>query len=292
MLKNLFIINLVFASFALLSCNSVISQNSETEIKSETPQPRKEAIPKQQKVEFKGVSFTYNPQIFGEVKLEEVAESPLLNETDKPGEDFPKHSEFHFEQLDSINRPIDKGRIVVIPIENYRKMYALSTQLVKGFDENLKNLQKALVNKDFRDNGEIPFMPFYDAHQEFLAKVEHISFQKGKSICFLTQYAQETNLINNEDIRYYCQGITNDGTNYVLAEFPVNVSFLPKDFYVKEFEDYQLPEITWNMNKNELKQYENYISKITKRLENLPSDKYDPNLSYFQEIISSLKIEK
>lgn len=243
-----------------------------------------------QTVNFKGVSFNYNPQIFGAVETEEVTEDEPLYETEKPGENFPKHLEFYFKQTNAANHSTDKGRIAVVSLENYRRMFAASNEMTEGFDENLKNLRKVLANKNFRHNGEIPFMPFYDAHQYFVAKVEHISFQNGKSLCFLTQYMQESYLINNEDISYYCQGMTNDGKNYFLAVFTVNVSFLPKDYYAKEFEDYKIPQTSWN--KKEAEQYKNYISKTTRRLEDLPSDKYEPNLKFFEEIISSLKIEQ
>jgi len=82
--KNLIIISLIFASLLLQGCSSVIPQCSKTEVKSETPQPRKDEVSKQQKVEFKGVSFNYNPQIFGQVKAEETAERPLEDGTHKP----------------------------------------------------------------------------------------------------------------------------------------------------------------------------------------------------------------
>ena len=94
MSKNLFIIGLVLVSLSLQGCDSAISQSSESEIKSATPQPQKE-LSIQQRVEFKGVSFTYNPQVFGEVKSEEVAEYALQAEMDKPDSVAPTPP-FHF----------------------------------------------------------------------------------------------------------------------------------------------------------------------------------------------------
>lgn len=306
MIKTFLLSGLFSASLFLQSCNSSIADNSKAQNEQSVVQEQccnaansgnslpeiKRAVTNSQTVSFKDVSFTYNPQTFGEVKSEEVAESPMEDETEKPGENFPKHAEFYFSQMDSMNHTIDKGRIAVVPMENYRQMFAISNHMTKAFNENLKNLEKLLANKNFRDNGEIPFMPFYDVHEQFTAKVEHIPFQNGKSLCFLTQYVQEDDLINNEEIDYYCQGFTNDKRNYVLAVFPVSVSFLPKNEYVKEFEGYKIPETTWNMNKNEEKSYKSYISKITKRLDDLDSDKYEPSLNSFKKIISSLKIEK
>lgn len=295
MAKNLLITGLIFMIFTLQSCKSTNSKVTEIQISGETVQYL-EAHSKQEneitkisggKVEYKGVSFSYNPQIFGEVEAEEVAKQPLGGEDHKPNENFPNHLEFYFNKDSK-----EKGRIAVMPIEDYRRMYIVSNDLTDAFDENLNNLQRILVDKNFRVKGEIPFMPFYDATQVFNAKVKHVLFQDGKFLCFLTQYHQEINLINNHDIGYYCQGITNDKRNYIFAVFSVNVSFLPKDYYAEKFEGYKTPTKGFIETDEELKQYENYITKITKRLENLKPNEFEPNLKYFEEMISSLKIEK
>ena len=293
MLRTLFIINLFFACSLLQSCKSATSEAVDTQITVEVAKPLKsiqeEAITKQSsgKVEIKGISFKYDQQTFDEIEIEEVLkDQPLEQATDKPGENFPRHLEFYLNKGSE-----NEGRIAVIPIDNYRQMFAVSSELVKAFDENLNNLQQILKDKNFRDNGKIPFMPFYDATQVFIAKVEHVSFQTGKSLCFLTQFDQDLNLINNDGIGYYCQGITDDKRNYIFAFFPVNVSFLPKDYYTEEFESYKTPTRGFIKTGDELKQYENYISKITKKLENLSADKYEPSLKSYKEIISSLKIK-
>ncbi len=42
----------------------------------------------------------------------------------------------------------------------------------------------------------------------------------------------------------------------------------------------------------EMKRFEEVKQEIGKRLENLKPNEFAPNLNYFEEIISSLKIEK
>lgn len=295
MSNKLFIIGLFFASFALQSCNSVASQNSEpeviniapAEVKQETPQPRKDEFPNQQKVEFKGVSFTYNPQILGELEVKEVNELPLKNETDKADSVVPQHLFIKFKKTDFRR----KTEIYIFPVADYRRMYAVSNELTERFDDELKALEMTIKDKNFRLKNQIPFIPTWDGSQTFQSKVKQFSFQNGKGIFFLTQFDIETSLINNGSLTYCFEGITNDKKFYVLGLFPVKTSFLP-EYYEREFEGYKIPEKSWDMNKNEVKQYKNYISKVTKRLENLSSDKYNPSLDYFQEMISSLKIEK
>ena len=291
MLKKLFIIGLFFTGLALQGCDSVVSQNSETEvvnispaeIKKETRQPQKDEVPNQQKVEFKGVSFSYNQQIFGEVKIEEVAELPLENEDDKPENVAPQHRLFTFAERNQRN-----ATIAVYPIAEFRRVWLpVEKNNTKIFDEDLNSLKELIKNPKLRREGEIPFLTYYDAHQTFQAKAKNFSFQNGKGIFFLTQINQDYLFINNNQIAYFFQGISEDGKNYILAEFPVSVSFLPKDQYVENFEGYSISE-----NDPTGKKYKEYVAKITKRLENLPSDKYEPNLKYFEEIISSLRIEK
>jgi hypothetical protein len=236
------------------------------------------------KVNFKGVSFSYNPQIFGKVKIEEINAAPLERADDKPGENFPKHVEFTFEKTQHSSG----ARIAIIPIANYRRMFAVSKGMTTAFDENLSAMQKVIKNKDYRVKNQIPLMPFYDAHQTFTAKVKHLSFQNGDGILFLTQIDHEASLINNEGLTCYFQGMTKDRRNYIFAVFSVKASFLPDSWTATEFEDYKLLAY---YKEGDVKGYQEYVLKMTKRLENLPPEKYEPHLKYFEEIISSLKVK-
>lgn len=305
MLKKLFIIALFFTSLVLQGCNPVNSQSSNnevtisnneikisnSEVKSETPQPQKDEVPNQQNVDFQGVSFTYNPQVF-EIKLESIVhETPLQDESDKPGGEFPNHIAFTLEVKNKLIEP--EATIKIMPIAEYRRMYAISKTYTETFDDELENLRKVIKDNQFRDRkrlkqGEIPFMPFYDAEQRFLAKVNHLPFQSGKGIAFITQYTVEPSMINNEELRYFYEGITNDGKYYILAELPVSVSFLPSSSD-GEYEGYKL---CCPSNKDSINEYEKYISKVAKRLEHLPQNEFEPNLDEFEKIISTLKVEK
>lgn len=238
-----------------------------------------------QTVNFKGVSFDYNSQIFDKVETEDVEESPLRQKTDKPDSVSPKHTAFRLKYKKSER----EATISIFPIEDYRRMYAVSKDMTESFDGNIKNLQKALKDEKFRLDGEIPVVPYYDAHQVITARVKHLSFQNGAGIFFLTQFNQDfANLVNNDELTYFYQGISADGKKYVLAEFPASAAFLPKDNQVNEFEGYKLPLTYDELNE---KAHQEYIAKITKRLENLPPEKFQPNLKYIDEIISTLKIE-
>jgi predicted small secreted protein len=293
MAKSLLIIGLIFASFTLQSCNSTTSRANEIQVSGEVvqylnAQPEQEnAITKISggKVEYKGVSFKYNPQIFGEVEAKEVAEHPLQCDDCKPDGVAPQHILFTFKkehprEFTLAVYPVDDFRSVWCPVEKYT---------TKIFDEDLKYLKETIKNPKFRRDGEIPFLTYYDAHQTFQAKAKTFPFRDGKGIFFLTQINQDfANLVNNEELIYVYQGLSKDEKKYILAEFPVTVPFLPNRD-ADEFEGYKLPVRYYEADE---KQHRNYIAKMTKRLENLKPNEFKPNLKYFEEIISSLEIEK
>ncbi len=288
MLKKIFIGGLCLASLGLQGCGSAISQSSKSEIKTETTPKVETATPR--KVEFKNVSFTYDPQILGAVEMEEIAERPLENETDKPDYVAPQHLLFKFKKP-KINR---EATVYVFPIEDYRRMYPAASKYDyrQQFDEELQGLRKAIKDKNYRADDQIPFVVFYDAHQTIQAKVKHSPFQSGHGIFFLTQLDQDfANLVNNEGLTYIFQGITEDEKHYILAEFPVTASFLPTDYYANRFEGYKLPQDSTEYQANE-KSHRKYLAKITKRLDVLPPNEFEPNLNRLDEMIASLKIEK
>lgn len=288
MLNKLLVIIAVLVSLLLQGCNSVISQTSNTEIKTEISQPPEVEISTQQKVEFKGVSFTYNPQIFGKVKSEEVAEYPLEQADFKPDGVEPQHRLFTFDLATGFS----KMSVAVYPINDFPRMYDVNKKWKNQMEEEIRNLQKVLEDKNFRVENEIPYLPFIDAGQAFQVKVKHFNFSGGKGILFLTFWDTEIELPSNRQLRYIFEGLTDDGKYYVLAEMPVSVAFLPEDSS-EEYEGYKIP---WG----EKFDYENVVSKqiaevnkkVARRLDNLPENEFKPNPKYLEEIISSLKIEK
>jgi hypothetical protein len=294
MKKKSAILGLIFVSFILQSCYSSNSQTIETQnsnytplIPETTPKPdMKIKVSSNGKAEFKGVSFTYNSQIFGEVKAEEVAEFLLDYETDKGDFVEPAHCYFEFDLSTELNNMY----LAVYPIEDFPRMWAVSKEREEDMKKSIQDLKQVLIDKDFRVNGKIPYLKSYDASNPFYEKVKHFSFPNGQGILFLTQYGIGYEIVSNHNLTYIFQGLTADKKYYVLAEMPVGVDFLSNE-QTDEFEGYKIP---WGklQDEREIKKFDEFNQKIGKRLNNLPSDKYKPNLKYFEEMISSLKIEK
>ena len=285
----------LFAAFSS-GCRNASVENFDREtrktaiqaVPSNTPKANEQSKTSLRTASFQGISFQYDPQIFGEAVPEEVAEQILENETDKPDDVHPRHIRFTFKKR---NRKTDYT-IEVFPIEDYRRIWKNAGQGNQAaFEEKLSAVGKAVKDKNYRDEGgQMPYLPFADASQMFVARAKNLSFRNGSGVFFLTQFTQEFgNLVNNDELSLIYQGISKNGRYYVLAEFPVAVDFLPNR-YADEFEDYQVPQTDEEVKKSE-KLYRQYLTKITARIENLSPDKFQPVLRSFEGIISTLEIE-
>lgn len=285
MRNKIFIISAIFLSFGIQSCDSADSRNLDSEIAVQTQTPQTQNI-LEKKVEFNGISFTYNSQIFGEVKAEEIADYFLEYETDKPDYVAPQHSLFTFD----LSTGYSPMQIAVYPIDDFPRMYAVNKSSMNAMQESINDFKKVLKDKNFRVNNQIPFLPFRDAGQSFQVKVKHFPFSGGKGILFLTFWNTEIELPSNRQLRYIFEGLTNDGKYYVLAEMPIKVSFLSNES-TDEYEDYKIDWKKLN-DKTEIKRRTKFMQKIVERLEKLSPNEFEPNLYQLEKIISTLKIEK
>ena len=291
MFKKLFILIFAPLVFILPNCSLKTLRNSQTKAETETSPAAQTAQNKNETqsgaVNFKGVSFDYDPQVFAEVKLEEEAEVPLQDETDKPDYIHPQQIVFTLK-----NKNAREIKIIVFALEDYRRVWsAVEKNDIKSLDKNLENFKKTAKDIKPYHGKEMPYLPFIDASQSFVAKVESFPFQNGKGFFFLTQFDQDyANPVNNDDLTYIYQGISDDGKQYILAEFPVTGSFLPANADT-ESEDYKRPTNASEY-KTIVKFYPKYLAKITKKLEDLKPSGFEPDLDSIKKIISSLKVEK
>lgn len=243
---------------------------------------------------FNGISFVYDPPIASEVKMELVPASPLENETDKPDMVAPEHVAFTFSGPYALQHESSffSPQIHIYSISDYNNALSKSALYVQELRDEILSLKAMLSERTVSVQKEIPFLPFgIDAYQSFRAHVKYIDFKEGKGVIFLTQYNIEPSLINNSGLIYTFQGLTDDGLYYVSATFPVAAPILSKDLQSGSFEDYSLPEYFYDKNHQLNEQaYQKYLTKIETKLEALPANKYEPNLTLFEKLISSLCI--
>jgi hypothetical protein len=245
-------------------------------------------------VRYEGVGFAYHTSLASEIKSEIKLASPLTGETDKPEGVVPAHTSFTLigsyasQHTSSYFAP----EISIYPILKYKDALALSNNYVQSLEKDIQSLKAMLAEHPASPEKEIPFLPFgIDAMQSLHSHVKYINFKNGRGIMFLTQFNIEPSLINNQGLVYTFQGLTDDGLNYVSARFPVTVPFLPPSYEPGTFENYTLPTDFYGKDKvsNE-ENYKNYLTKITRKLDELPSDKFEPRLTLLENLIRSLCI--
>jgi hypothetical protein len=98
-------------------------------------------------------------------------------------------------------------------------------QLVPAAFESMHRLNNVFVSLPSDSDG-LPAIPFLNAQQAFASHVQIVSFQNGRGVRFLTEYAQYPVSANNTDLFYHFQGFTSDGEYYVVAILPITAPVL------------------------------------------------------------------
>jgi hypothetical protein len=276
---------------ALLSgCNSVSTHDRVAE-NSPSPSPT-EMTSGSGKIDFNGVSFEYDVAVFGDVKYKVIPEYKLEEPDNKPDFVAPRHTSFTFE----LGNDGWEAKLEVYPIEGFASMYAVNPEWEKGMEREIEDLMQVVIDKDHRGfEDQIPHLPYVDSGQSFQSKVKHHSFRNGTGVMFVTYWHTELALINNDHLQYVFEGLTSDGKYYVVAQTPISVNFLPKDAVsADEFEGYKRRYLLEDYpNPDEIRpRYRSYVGSITNRLERMAGREFKPDLKYFEQMVSSLRVEE
>jgi len=143
----------------------------------------------------------------------------------------------------------------------------------------IADLQQLLVDRPATPEA-IPFLPLFNAAQMMRTQVAYIDFQSGTGVRFLTHYAQAYVPINNHELFYTFQGLTDDGNSYVAAILPVSHPTLPADQMAYEGGD--LAALAEN--------FDTYIADIEQQLNAQDASSFTPDLDLLDAMIGSLEV--
>lgn len=132
------------------------------------------------------------------------------------------------------------------------------------------------------DDAALPFLPVFNAAQVFHAQYLGLPFASGDGIRFLTQYAQYFAPVNNQELFYTYQGLTDDGLYWVSAILPVNHPMLPADALNPPGGQ------SWEEFSNN---YETYIGDMVSQLNVQAFDSFTPSLAALDALVSSITIQ-
>ena len=165
--------------------------------------------------------------------------------------------------------------IAILPVQDY-------SDLVPDFIPARVAELQALIGGGAPNKKSLPLLPIFNAMQMIDAQYLLLPFGSGGGIRYLTLYAQYYAPINNHDLFYTYQGLTNDGKYWVSAILPINHPNLPANG-----DNPPGGQTADQFNNN----YDSYIIDMTTQLNSQAAESYTPSLTLLDALVSSITIQ-
>lgn len=125
----------------------------------------------------------------------------------------------------------------------------------------------------------LTMLPPSNAIVNFRAQVEIVNFAEGSGVRYLTQLSQGPVPINNQDLFYTFQGLTDNCATYVAAYFPVSFAGLPNS-----------PQINEEAFATLMADWQGYLEDTLALLNEQPASAFSPDLAALDALIESLSV--
>jgi hypothetical protein len=150
--------------------------------------------------------------------------------------------------------------------------------------EQIERVKKALSGAPLLKE-TLPNVPFFNAGHLIAADIQLLKFQNGNGVRELTQYDQYPAPINNHELFYHYEGLTNDGKYYVIAVLPITAPILAED----EKPESSLPAggipIPTSVGPNDV-----YYFSVSEKLNSLAPDSFTPSMTMLDALIQSILV--
>jgi hypothetical protein len=185
----------------------------------------------------------------------------------------PERIEFSFNNYPLVNT-FHEPRIIVMITDD---LLAVNSGIEPSLDE-----LRELLDAETRNIERVPYiMPSFNAAQIITTQIAYLSFDGGKGVRFITQYGQAAWPINNNDLFYAYQGITDDGSYLITAVLPISHPSLPVDGESLIGDNYE----------GFIDHYEEYLTATKQSLDSQLPATFTPELSALDAMMASLKVE-
>jgi uncharacterized protein YraI len=269
------LVSLVLALILLAGCASGQALVAETPIVAATPTSIGRPA-----VSFDGISFQYDPSLAAYVSQEIL---PATARGGMFGTPSPAHTLFTFvggpfpapAYPDALWQWHNSAEIFVYPSSGFGSQDGMDVTA----NERMHALGQLLAEQPSAFDSEFPALPPYNAAQDIHAQIHYLGFQNGRGVRFLTQHNQEARPINNQELVYVFQGITEDGLHGVTAYFPVNHPSLPDGPQMSDA-DYQAL----------MENLDTRLAEATRTLNESRANSFSPSLALLDDVIQSLQI--
>jgi hypothetical protein len=269
----------------------VISSLRFVQAEASTHPPSATSVPgslDEQTIVFEGVSFTYPASL-----VEGAAVQKIPAFVDPSGfmyDDHPEHIRIDFINPYTVRgsfagfRPIwspwlkhqnldsqeIRPQIFIFPTREYAEISPLA-------GERIEALRTLLDGGAISAGAELPVLPTFNSAQDLRGQVHPLAFQGGRGLRFIARYSQEAAPVVNPAVFYTFQGLTDDGSQYVAAFFPLYISLLPDQVQVEDWD-------AFNAN------YVAYLSETTAVLDQLNPAEFTPDLTSLDAVLTLLRV--
>jgi hypothetical protein len=174
-------------------------------------------------------------------------------------------------------------QIMIYPAADYAAASASAA-------DSIQRLQTILANpSQLPGNDAMPHLPFANAAQIIGAQANVIEFNGGRGLRVLAEYAQYYAPINNNELSYHFEGLTNDGHYYIVTTLPITAPLLVADSNPSStapsggvpFPGFQATDETL---------FQNYYRSVTDLLNATSPDQFNPTLTSLDALIQSMEL--
>ncbi len=230
-----------------------------------TPEPTKAPEPD---VCFNTLCFSYpQGEDYGAVT------SVLPAELETEWWSVPEHDDFTFYDY-PLGDTFHKAHISIYPVGEFIEVNPSAEESVAEFEE--------FLGVKPEDPERVPFvLPIFNAAQMITVQVEYLTFENGSGVRFVSQYGQAAWPINNSDLFYAYQGLTDDGMYLISAVLPVSHPRLPADgesFIGDEYDAF-------------INAYEAYLLDVESQLVKEDPESFFPKLTALDEMLETMQVE-
>ena len=224
-------------------------------------------------VTFEGITFSFDPSIANGT-FPVIIPGKNMGDDYMPGDTYPTHFEFTYESY-AVGDHFHTPKILVYPVEEFQAISDVA-------EDTIDNLTQALITRPSGGSmSNLPFLPIWNAAQVFSAQVSYFNFQNGSGIRYLTLYSQGLTPIDNQNLFYTFQGLTDDGRYYISAVLPVTHPALPEDG-ASEIDDWTAFSENW----------EKYIAETIAWIEMQGPETFTPSIALLDEMMASFLIDR
>jgi len=214
------------------------------------------------------LSVNLNPALASNYTCETIPESPEGIET------YPQYTKLTLQGY-PLSGTFFTPSISILPIERYM---ALLPDFIPG---QVTALQTLLGGGTPGDK-DLPLLPTLNAGEMFHAQYKVIPFASGDGIRYMTLLAQFYAPINNKELFYTYQGLTQDGKFWISAMLPINSPLLPANG------DNPPGGQSWDQFTNN---YSTYIADLTNQLNSQMSGNFTPSLDLLDALVVSITLQ-